>query len=395
MRKRLVCWLLAAALLAALCPAVGADNSIIFLALNDTMPYPLDAGTMPYWSGGSLYVHSSTFNITSLNLSASYNAGNMTLLLYSGLGRRSLTFYLADGYVQTQDGDTAEVVAAMRGDQIFVPLDYCAAFFGIGVSYLTSASGWPVVRLTTGAQVWEDALFVEKAEKLISDRADKYQGVSAPEPVQPPEPPKEDTPVVQQPPEEVDTQPIIHTDPEDEQDPPDDPDDPENPGELIEEPPEEEPLIPPTVYPALVGLEAVQAALPVLRRSELRVAVYLSAEDIRANGDLVRRLYSAGHTLGLTGDTDAANDALELALCRRSLLCLDQASDELFCHYTTAREADWDTLAGEEPFLLRLETVRAGQILVDLQAKDARLLQLRETTSLFREQPPAEAPEAP
>ena len=121
--KRPLGCLLLCVLLLGLCPGAGAaadGSDIIFLALNDTMPYALSSATMPYWSGSVLYVHSTTFDITSLNLSASYNAGNMTLLLYSGASKRSLTFYLADGYVQTQAGVTEEITAAMRGDQVFL-----------------------------------------------------------------------------------------------------------------------------------------------------------------------------------------------------------------------------------------------------------------------------------
>ena len=127
--RRCLCTLLLLTLLLGPCPSANAaadGSDIIFLALNDSMPYTLSASTMPYWSGGQLYVHSSTFDITSINLSASYNASNMTLLLYSGTGRRSLTFYLAEGYVQTQSGATEEVTAAMRGDQVFLE------YFGAG-----------------------------------------------------------------------------------------------------------------------------------------------------------------------------------------------------------------------------------------------------------------------
>ncbi len=368
--KQSLCALLLFALLLGLCPPAGAaadGSDIIFLALNDAMPYSLSSGTMPYWSGGQLYVHSSTFDITSINLSASYNASNMTLLLYSGTGRRSLTFYLSEGYVQTQSGTTDEITAAMRGDQVFLPLDYCASFFGLGVSYLTSLKGWPLVRLTTGAQVWEDAFFIEQADKLINDRAGKYmdgfrQPTVDPDPITPPG-----------------TDPVV---------PPDhstDPDDPDRPDSADDpDAPEQTPL---TVYPALVGMEAVRSALELLTAQELRVAVYLDAEDILADGDLVRQLYGAGHSIGLTGDTDVANDALELVLCRRSLMTLNLRDEACFSHYSTHSSATLDSATGEQPILLRLEGEGAGELLAQLLADDATILQLRETTQLFLDPP--------
>ena len=305
--KQWLCVLLLAALLLGCIPGANAaagGSDIIFLALNDTMPYALSASTMPYWSGGQLYVHSSAFDITSLNLSASYNASNMTLLLYSGTGQRSLTFHLADGYVQTQTGATDPITAAMRGDQVFLPLDYCASFFGLGVSYLTSLQGWPVVRLTTGAQVWEDSFFIEQADKLINDRAEKYMA-SFEQSTTDPLPPAYDPPVQGN----------------------EEPDEAQDPGDEPETPPL-------TVYPALVGIDALRGAWDLLTAQGLRVAVYLNAEDIYANGDLVRRAYAAGHSIGIIGDLDAASDALDLTLCRRSLMTLDVDTRTTLC--TTA-----------------------------------------------------------
>ena len=373
--RRCLCTLLLLTLLLGPCPSANAaadGSDIIFLALNDSMPYTLSASTMPYWAGGQLYVHSSTFDITSINLSASYNASNMTLLLYSGTGRRSLTFYLAEGYVQTQSGATEEVTAAMRGDQVFLPLDYCANFFGLGVSYLTSLEGWPLVRLTTGAQVWEDSFFIEQANKLINDRADKYTGGT-----QPPAPVTD--------PESV-TPPVTEPQPPDEPDSPD-PDSPEQTD------PSEQTLL--TVYPALVGIEAVQSALPLLTESELRIALYLDAEDILAHSDLIRQLYGAGHSIGVVGDLDAANDALELVLCRRSLMTLNMADESCFTHYSTHSLSILDS-AGEEPILLRLEDDNAGEVLAQLLEQGATLCQLRETTQLFLTlpEPPSEVPAA-
>lgn len=359
--KRSLCLLLLVALLLGLCPGVNAaadGSDIIFLALNDAMPYGLSSETMPYWSGGQLYVHSSTFDITSINLSASYNASNMTLLLYSGTGRRSLTFYLSEGYVQTQSGATEEITAAMRGDQVFLPLDYCAAFFGLNVSYLTSLKGWPLVRLTTGAQVWEDAFFVEQADKLINDRAEKYMD-SFRQPVVAPEPDVPNIPDSVAPPAPDDIQ---RPEPED---------------------PEEQEQRPLTVYLALVGVEAACSAMELLTEHDIRAAVYLNAEEIQSEGDLVRQLYGAGHSIGVVGDLETANKALEVALCRRSMLTLDQTDASCFSHYSTHSGDNLEDAEGETPILLRLEGEQAGEILLQLLARNVTLLQLRETTQMF------------
>ena len=358
--RRALCLLLALAMtLAAPATAASDGSDIIFLALNDAMPYTLAADTMPYWSGGALYVHSTVFDITSLNLSASYNAGNMTLLLYSGSTRRSLTFYLSEGYVQTQSGATEEITAALRGGQVFVPLDYCANFFGIGVSYLTSRQGWPVVRLTTGAQVWEDAFFVEKAENLITERAGKYMG-STDTPVAPDNPGNTTNTTTPVTPGEPDT-------------PPDESDEPDEPAGSR------------TVYLALVGAEAAEAALPLLAERELRATVYLTAEELQAGDGLARRVLGAGHGLGIVGDLEAGRAALAQLLCPRSFLTLDQTAAGWFCHRST-HDADSWTEIGAEPALLRLEGPAAGEALCALlEDGDCTILPLRETTALFTE----------
>ena len=358
MLRRALCLLLALALtLTAPATAASDGSDIIFLALNDAMPYTLAADTMPYWSGGALYVHSTVFDITSLNLSASYNAGNMTLLLYSGSTRRSLTFFLSEGYVQTQSGATEEITAALRGGQVFVPLDYCANFFGIGVSYLTSRQGWPVVRLTTGAQVWEDAFFVEKAENLITERAGKYMGSTADTSVKPDNPDNTTTPVT---PDVPDT-------------PPDEPDEPDEPAGAR------------TVYLALVGAEAAEAALPLLAERELRATVYLTAAELLAGDGLARRVLGAGHGLGIVGDLEAGRAALAQLLCPQSFLTLDQTAAGWFCHRSTHDADSWMEI-GAEPALLRLEGPAAGETLAALlEDGDCTILPLWETTALFTE----------
>ena len=162
MLRRALCLLLALAMtLAAPATAASDGSDIIFLALNDAMPYTLAADTMPYWSGGALYVHSTVFDITSLNLSASYNAGNMTLLLYSGSTRRSLTFFLSEGYVQTPVSYTHLQVLHNRSVQM-------AKRYHVDLEVLTSFSHTP------GTIVKE----VVKMEKVIISGVAKDKSIA-------------------------------------------------------------------------------------------------------------------------------------------------------------------------------------------------------------------------
>ena len=83
---------------------------------------------------------------------------------------RRLIFDLAEETVQDEDGNVSTVSVSYRGGVLYVPLGLCASHFGLSTSMLTSAGGYTVLRFTTGSQVYEDSLFIEKAENLIAYR---------------------------------------------------------------------------------------------------------------------------------------------------------------------------------------------------------------------------------
>ena len=106
-----------------------------------------------------------------------YNAQAQTFVLFTR--QRRLGFDLAEGTVTDQDGNVKTVSTTFRGGILYVPLVYCASFFGLKVALLTSENGYPILRFTTGSEVYDDSLFVEKAESLIRYRIEQ---MSMPEP---------------------------------------------------------------------------------------------------------------------------------------------------------------------------------------------------------------------
>ena len=174
-RKRGICILLAAALLLCGVPAAGgatAVNGVILLAVNDSIPGTLSADTMPFYSGGTLYVPWTLFNNTALGVTPSYNVLGGTLTLFNINSR--IVFDLEAGTSTDSKNTGASWSTITKSGLVFVPASYCASYFGLGISYLTSSGGYSVVRFTTGDQVYDDAYFLEKADSLIETRVAQY-----------------------------------------------------------------------------------------------------------------------------------------------------------------------------------------------------------------------------
>lgn len=374
MKKRLFACVLSLCLLAALLPAAPARAAeLSFVAVNDTIPLTLTGSGAPFRSSGELYVPYTVFNLPALGVLVSYRSGDSTISLYGDTDR--LTFDLVNGTVQDGRGNTRAATCLASGGVPFLPASFCTSAFSLGLSELRSRGGYPVFRFTTGSQVYDDSLFIEKAENLISYRVSQYltppaPAESAPEPA--PKPPAAE-PVQPEPPaarEPAGTQPPVDE-------------------------PEEEPD-PATVYLAVSGAADAEAALDALSRAGLGAAFFLSAAEIAENGPLVRRIAASGHTLGLRAGPDedaeaalrAANDALGLVLHEKSVLALLPAAAEaetLGRAYCVLREpeepldAAGAAQAHGQTVLLLLSGGEVPAALAGLGGEAAILPQLRET----------------
>ena len=333
MKKRLFSFLVVCALLIALIPATSADTGISFLAVNDSLPYALDASTMPFYSGGILYIPYDIFNVAVLGVYTSYNPANMTLVLFNRDFK--LLFYITDGTVQDEDDRVYDLPVIVRSGMVFVPANYCVSYFGASLNYLVSLGGHNVYRITTGSQVLSNSTFINQADTLLEERAADYLALTepAPAPVQTPTPVQAPTPTVTVPePAPPAQEPPGVPDPEPEQPPEEEPE-PEQPPEeppqeeAPEEPtePEEEPI--PEVCPVFLGVS--RELVDWLSDQNLRAAFFLTREQIQANPALVRELHCQGHTIGLQGEDSQtlaqANDALYQAAGFKTLLALAES----------------------------------------------------------------------
>ncbi len=365
MFKRIACAVLCAALLVGLRPVARAAD-ITFLAVNDSIPIGLSDETMPFYANSLLYVPVSLFDIEVLGVVPIYDSASRILLLFNDT--RSLTFSLDDGTMTNENGTIFSVQVISRGGLLFVPALYCAYHFGLSVSFLTSLGGYPVVRFTTGSQVYDDELFIQMANNLIEYRANQYLSEN-----------EEEVPSAGEEPETPDSPSV--SEPSGGTEEPDEPDDEFTPAVL---------------YLALTGADGMSTALTALEEADLRAAFFFTAAEIEPYADLILRLYAAGHTVGLVADgSEAEANALLDQILKTRAMCYLADTDARAAEETAGLGGVVFSYASDTQPTLE-EAVQSGGItqLYVLEGKaladalrtiadaGASVLQLRETTQL-------------
>ena len=109
MRRKLLAALFCAALMLQLAVPAGAAGSVYFTAVNKNVLELSDA-TMPFWSGGYLYVPSSIFTGANRDLqvgvTVTSSGGGTTLLLYGGGTEfQTLSFDLSKDFAVDKNGN--------------------------------------------------------------------------------------------------------------------------------------------------------------------------------------------------------------------------------------------------------------------------------------------------
>lgn len=155
--------------------------------------------------------------------------------------------------------------------------------------------------------------------------------------------------------------------------------------------------MPATVYLAFTNAETMADNAALLEKSNLRGTFFLTAAELTADPALARKLYAAGHILGVTVTEDCenvsaslleANDALCRALNTKTLFALlpawqqDGITD--FSVLTSPQEpvsAEFAVQQTNVPQLL-IVSQDAAQTLSTLAAAGANIELLRETTKL-------------
>ena len=332
--RRWICFLLCLVLTVCLCAPALADSELFFVAVNDTIPLTLSV--FPTYSGGTLYVPYQVFDSQPCGVTPSYNQAKQTYVLLSRT--RQMIFDLAAGTVSDESGSVSTANVLYRGGILYLPLTFCASHFGLKTTMLESAGGYQILRFTDGSEVYDDSLFVEKAENLIAYRVRQNQSGS----------------------------------------------------QGTQEPSAAEKK-PATVYLAFTGSETMRASMAALETYKLHGTFFLTEAEILADPSLVFELLAAGHSIGITAGEDdedlsdaltRANDALCALTCQKTLLALLPAEAEApdsYCvfHAPSSPVSAADAAASETAHLLVCsENTEAD--LYTLFSAEARVLQLLE-----------------
>ena len=355
-KKRIFCLLLAVVLALSVCPSVGASAELLFVAVNDAVPLTLQ--NAPYITGSGLLVPYTVFDAQPGGVMASFNEQQQ--MLYLLRKDKVLCFDMAMDVVVDENFNEYPSTAMFKDGLVYIPLAFSAAHFGLNAVLLVSGGGYPVLRFTTGSQVYDDATFLEKADALMAARAEQYE-----QEAQPGEPEEEQNPPPEPPPEE-------------------------------DVPPVEE-LEPATVYLALADASQMEDAQVILTRYGVRAACFLTEAEILEHPELVRTFLAAGCPLGVTVPPEEenaaaalrrANEALDAAVQRKTVLALltkEQAQGMegycVFCRPEQPPEASEVAQPGSRPQSI-VCTEDFYTLFNALLARGAVIRPLRETTAV-------------
>ena len=155
-----------------------AAKTVYFTAINDNI-MPLTDATMPFWSGGFLYIAGSVFTgylRESIGVSYTYNSSKQIVALYAvGKSNKSLVFDLASGQTQDRMGTLyPNRPAIKRGGEVFVPAALVAEYFELKYSVMGVPNGHLVRLRTSEDSPLTDTVFADAASYAMQDRYDDY-----------------------------------------------------------------------------------------------------------------------------------------------------------------------------------------------------------------------------
>lgn len=324
-------------------PARAADR--VYFTAAGSYVLPLSDNTMPFWSGGYVYIASSIFTGAAreaLGVSQVLNSDQGRLVLYSS--GRSLTFNLSENCALDNDGAAYYPGAIQRNGTVFVPANTVSRYFDLVYS---------VIEVERGSLVWlrqpsygsTDKLYADAAQySMNSVYADYIRAKEAPQPGGTSggasKPPSSGT-----------------------QDP--------SAGSLEGK----------RIALCLAGGSA--AAADALDSYHAGAAFFFTPEDMERQGDVLRRLTAAGQSVGILADAgdpertveeqlEAGNAALFRAACGKTRLAyiqnggaqaLQAAREQGFC--CLRPEVDWSgqslgTLSDAQALVQRLSGRRGN-----------------------------------
>lgn len=173
MLRRLVVWPLALLLVLTMAPGRGRAvlEGIYFTAANEQL-LDLTSETMPFYSGGTLYVSSKVFEGTDLGVTFVYNSTKKMAMLYTA--RTDLRFDLANQTTYDKNGNKYQTYAMERNGYVFLPIGTVCSFFGLIWTYNETSTA-PLIRVRSGSAILSDRDFIDAASNDMQRRYAAYE----------------------------------------------------------------------------------------------------------------------------------------------------------------------------------------------------------------------------
>lgn len=174
MKKRILALFCALGLLLALgLPAARAANTVYILAVNDKF-CDLPNGALPVSVNGTIYVPYTVFdkNATGVDLGVYYGIGltrGTTISLYSQ-SPDILVFSLGMGICQDGEGNTMNFRATTKNSIPYLPAAAVCEFFGLNYSFLPTANRGTLIRISNSAVTMSDSQFLSTGAQAMSTR---------------------------------------------------------------------------------------------------------------------------------------------------------------------------------------------------------------------------------
>lgn len=278
-KKRLLAALLFAAILLGLAvPAFGSVTGINLMAVNERV-LDTTVENMPRTVGGVLYVPYTMLSnqvIGSINLgvSALYSTTRRTVLVTDN--QRGVIFDLQNNSAEDLNGSPVSARAMVRNAMVFLPIDWLCQYFGTISCTRTRTPYGTLIRVTNSAAILNDRDFADAAGLQLADNLRRYLESGTPG---------------------EGSDPIPSGDVE------------------ASAPPSGAEL-----FLALRSEEAAQDCAQLLENQDQRALFLFTCEDLLQDGDLVRRIVGAGHTVGLALTEEDLEGCLAEAAYGRRLL---------------------------------------------------------------------------
>ena len=272
MKKKIAAAIIIVCIIAALMPTTShAAVTPFFMGVNDTL-LPFSNDTMPYVVGGEIFVPHGIFSGVDVHSVASEALERVRI--YRGASRH-IDFFTGRGVTEDQDGNTLQWPSARRvGSRFYVPLRQVCEFFELTYEILDigrdiiAQEQMRVIRIRPreGFTGYNGPTFVGSNRNAIRAAYNEYYGISL-SPSPPATSPMETTPS-----------------------PP-----------VVELPPSYNDV---TIYHSFYNISAggTEVILELLEASaspDYRFCFFVSADDIKENAGLIRRISGSGHAIGI------------------------------------------------------------------------------------------------